>query len=73
MTKTTTKQKKSPYGRVFGFIGAFEIDILIPLPPTILVTGRRVRVATVLFTLVLSVFASVVAHYICVWLDGKKR
>ena len=55
--------------RYLSIYCGYDILIMLPLP---IPAGKGVRVVHIFLSFLLSVTASVVAYYICKWLDGKR-
>ena len=52
---------------VFLFVEKYVILVLRPGPPTLF--GREVKAVIHILTILESVIANVISHYICKWLD----
>ena len=52
---------------VFLFVEKYAILVLRPCPPTLF--GREVKAVIHILTILESVIANVISHYICKWLD----
>ena len=53
---------------MYLFVGNCVILVLRPTPPSFM--GREVKVMAPILTILESVVANVISHYICKWLDG---
>ena len=59
----------APFVDTYRIYCGYDILIMLPLPIPV---GKGVRVVHIFLSFLLSVTASVVAYYICKWLDGKR-
>lgn len=64
--------KRNPYGKIFAYTILYKIDIIYNVATPRQAQNGGLTLQDLFISFILSVLASIVAYYVCKWLDGEK-
>lgn len=64
--------KRNPYVKIFAYTILYKIDIIYNVATPRQAQKGGLTLQDLFISFILSVLASIVAYYVCKWLDGEK-